>query len=50
MTIQAGTVTIPIEEYAELQADSDKLAALEAAGVDNWEGYEFAKDILDGNA
>jgi len=50
MTIQVGTVTITLEDYAELQAASDKLDALEAAGVDNWEGYDFAMDILNGDA
>ncbi|MFE0088824.1 hypothetical protein [Streptomyces sp. NPDC059016] len=32
---------------AELEQDSAKLAALEAAGVDNWEGYS---DALEGGA
>ena len=36
------TVTIPIEEYEELQEDQNFLNALRAAGVDNWEGYEIA--------
>jgi len=38
------TVTIPKEEYEELKSDAAFLRALEAAGVDNWEGYEFAQD------
>jgi hypothetical protein len=35
-------VTITREEYEELQRDSEKLARLIAAGVDNWEGYSEA--------
>lgn len=35
-------VTIPLSEYLSLKEDSDFLAALEAAGVDNWEGYSEA--------
>lgn len=33
------TVTITRKEYDQLLADSAELARLEAAGVDNWEGY-----------
>ncbi len=36
------TVTISKKEYEKLLKDSRFLQALEAAGVDNWEGYEFA--------
>ena len=36
------------EEYTRLTADSDFLAALEAAGVDNWEHYSDAYRILEG--
>lgn len=35
-------VTITKAKYDQLLEDSEFLAALEAAGVDNWEGYEFA--------
>lgn len=31
-----------LSRYQELEADSRKLARLEAAGVDNWEGYSIA--------
>lgn len=31
--------------FEKLVRDADKLDALETAGVDNWEGYEFAMDI-----
>lgn len=36
------TVTISRAELEKLRADSAMLAALEAAGVDNWEGYSEA--------
>jgi hypothetical protein len=39
-------VTISIEEYAELQESKDFLEALRAAGVDNWEGYDIAREIF----
>ena len=41
------TVTISKEEYEELVADSEFLNALMTAGVDNWEGYSFAQDMMD---
>jgi len=34
------------EKNRNLQRDSDFLNALECAGVDNWEGYEEAKENL----
>ena len=36
------TVTISSEEYKSLLEDRRFLRALEAAGVDNWEGYQYA--------
>jgi hypothetical protein len=39
-------VTIPKAEYEDLLADVKWLRALEASGVDNWEGFDFAKDLL----
>jgi hypothetical protein len=30
----------------DIQADLYWLRALEEAGVDNWEGYEYARDIF----
>jgi hypothetical protein len=32
-------VTIDKEEYLRLRISDEKLGRLEAAGVDNWEGY-----------
>ena len=40
------TVTISKEEYESLLEDSNKLLALEGAGVDNWEGYDEAMDMM----
>lgn len=40
------TITIRYDEYKRLQRDSQLLAALEAAGVDNWEGYDVAKEAI----
>jgi hypothetical protein len=37
-------ITISIEEYEELKDDQQCLFALQAAGIDNWEGYEFAME------
>lgn len=37
-------ITIPIEFYNELIERDKILAALEAAGVDNWDGYDFAME------
>ena len=35
-------VTITKIEYDDLKADSEWLGCLEAAGVDNWSGYDLA--------
>lgn len=40
------SVTIPIERYDELVAAEEFLQALEAAGVDNWDGYDYAKEMM----
>lgn len=39
-------MVISDEEYQELQLDSVKLQALMNAGVDNWDGYDFAMDSI----
>jgi len=41
-----GQVTISRKEYERLLAAQAKLDALEAAGVDNWSGYDDAMEIL----
>jgi hypothetical protein len=40
------TVTISKAEYESLLEDSNKLLALEGAGVDNWEGYDEAMEMM----
>lgn len=39
---------IPKEDYERLIHDSNWLGCLEAAGVDNWIGYEDAIEIYEG--
>ena len=39
-------VTITYKEYEELLHASKVLQALENAGVDNWEGYDFAMEEI----
>ena len=46
--VVAACVIIPMARYNELVEAEDKLAALEAAGVDNWDGYDFAMEVLHG--
>lgn len=41
------TVTIPLEEYNFLKKSALWLTCLENAGVDNWEGWDYAVDLLD---
>lgn len=40
------TITISKKEYDDLIEKEIWLSALEAAGVDNWEGYDHAHEIL----
>lgn len=39
-------VSITFDEYNQLLNRDQELCALEAAGVDNWEGYDEAMNIL----
>ena len=39
-----GMVEIPFEDYDKLMERSVFLGVLEAAGVDNWEGYDGARE------
>ena len=41
------SITITIDEYKNLLEDSLVLEALDAAGVDNWEGYAEAMEIYE---
>jgi hypothetical protein len=38
------TITITLEEYQDLQDSSKFLMCLHAAGVDNWDGYDWAME------
>lgn len=40
------TITLSVDEYEKLQADSRMLQALIAAGVNNWDGWDCAQDLL----
>jgi hypothetical protein len=39
-------ITISKAEYESLLEDSKKLTALKNAGVDNWEGYDYAMELM----
>lgn len=38
------TIVISKDRYNELLEAEEKLNCLEAAGVDNWDGYDFAME------
>ncbi len=40
-------ISIDQDEYDELIKDQKWLRALEAAGVDSWEGCEFARESME---
>lgn len=42
------TVIIPAYEHEDLLEDQRLLSALQAAGVDNWGGYDYAMEIFHG--
>lgn len=42
-------VTITQDEYDELLSDAEFLNYLHAAGVENWDGYDFAREMLEEN-
>lgn len=39
------TVSIGADQLHDLRQEAGKLRALEAAGVDNWSGYEHAMEL-----
>ena len=41
------TVTISKKEYDNLKKRDEFLSALEAAGVDNWDGIEYAQELME---
>jgi hypothetical protein len=44
--VNVPMVVMTEDDYLELKGAQDFLLALEAAGVDNWDGYEFAKEMM----
>lgn len=42
MSDEEETITVPKSQYEELVDDSNFLTCLRGAGVDNWDGYDFA--------
>lgn len=42
-----GTVIISSAEYERLTDRDFWLDCLEAAGVDNWQGYDFAREMYE---
>jgi hypothetical protein len=42
-----GMIEILLEEYEALRHALNKLLCLEGAGVDNWEGYDSAMEMLE---
>jgi hypothetical protein len=40
-------ITIPKSEYDQLIRDQAFLQALQGAGVDNWDGYSYAIEMLE---
>ncbi len=46
MVVVTEVVEIDEEELNKLRDDQRFLNALHAAGVDSWEGYEAAQDLL----
>ena len=41
------TITISKEEYESLLEDQKLLQCLQDAGVDNWEGYDYAMEMME---
>jgi hypothetical protein len=44
--VTGSNLTLSQEEYEELLESDKMLSALERAGVDNWEGYDFAIELM----
>lgn len=47
MCIETSMIQIPMNEYTRLMEEHSFLACLMAAGVDSWEGYEYAQQLMD---
>jgi len=42
--VEDEMITISKTEYEQLKKDSEFLCALRTAGVDNWDGYDYAME------
>lgn len=49
MEMEKETIEIPLSVYEELVDDQKLLDALRAAGVDNWQGWDDAIEIYNGD-
>lgn len=47
MTSKGLMVQVPVKDFEEFIIASALLAALYVAGVDNWEGFDYAKGLLE---
>ena len=48
--METEMISITMEEYHRLVKDQKWLEALCAAGVDNWEGCDMAREAISGGA
>lgn len=49
MPDEVEMVSITKKEYDDMIEDQQLLQALQSAGVDNWEGYDMARESMDEN-
>ena len=47
--LENGNFELTREELVKLIQSENELAALESAGVDNWEGYDYRWEYLEEN-
>ena len=47
MSEEVEMVTITKKEYDRLKHSEMTLECLEAAGVDNWDGYAYAQELME---
>lgn len=45
--IEAETMTILMSEYVAMKKDAARFQALDTMGVDNWDGYQEAMDLVE---
>lgn len=46
---EVDTATIPLKRYRSLMDDAAWRVGMEAAGIDNWDGYSFGLEIYTEN-